>query len=111
VEIVEGEGEVFVVKYGASHYNEWGLYGVVILYREGWRRGSSKLLWDLLLCLHFLPTAKITKDALQNRPGFFGAVCTIRTQRRCFIVLFSSLTSSVSVLLATVRLIAYTSRD
>ena len=42
VEIVEGEGE-FCDKCGTSHYNQWGLCGVVILYHEGWRRGSSQI--------------------------------------------------------------------
>jgi len=30
-------------KYGASNCNQWGLCGVVILCREGWRPGSSKI--------------------------------------------------------------------
>jgi len=46
VEIVEGEG--FGGKCGASHCNQWGLCGVVILCREGWRRALPKLLWDFL---------------------------------------------------------------
>jgi len=30
-------------KCGASHCNQWRLCGVVILYHEGWRRGSSRI--------------------------------------------------------------------
>ena len=42
IEIVEGEGAVLEIN-GASYCNQWGLYGVVILCREGWRRGCSQI--------------------------------------------------------------------
>ena len=48
MEIVEGKGS-FGGKCGASHSNQWGLCGVVILCREGWRRGSSHISLRLLV--------------------------------------------------------------
>ena len=42
VEIVEGKGR-FGDKGGASHCNQCGLCGVVILCRERWRRCSSQI--------------------------------------------------------------------
>jgi len=56
VEIVEGQGTVLGVnvgKCGTSYRNQWGLCGVDILCRGGWRRGSSKItLWFLVYVLH-----------------------------------------------------------
>ena len=44
VEIVGGKRlAYFRHKCGASHCNQWELCGVVILCREGWRRGSSQI--------------------------------------------------------------------
>jgi len=33
----------------ASHCNQWGLCGVVILCHEGWRRGSSRITLGFLV--------------------------------------------------------------
>ena len=50
-----GRGDVGS-KCGASHCNQWGLCGVVVLWREGWRRSSSHVTWDFmfLVCLKFV---------------------------------------------------------
>jgi len=49
VEIVEGKGQ-FWGKCGASHCNQRGLCGIVVLCRDGRSRGSSQItLWDFLL--------------------------------------------------------------
>jgi len=51
VEIVKRNGQ-FGGKCVASHCNQWGLCGVVILCREEWRRGSFQItLGFLLICI------------------------------------------------------------
>jgi len=47
VEIFERERGNFGVNVG--HCNQWGLYGVVILCREGRRRGSSQITLGFLV--------------------------------------------------------------
>jgi len=39
----------FGCKCGTSHCNQWGLCGVAILCREGWRRGSSQIILEFLV--------------------------------------------------------------
>jgi len=50
VVIVEGKGQ-FGGKCGTSHCNQRELCGVVILCREGWRRGFSESTLGFLVCL------------------------------------------------------------
>jgi len=55
--ILDGDGDrrrergSFGSKCGPSHCNQRGLCGVVILCREGWRRGSSQITSGFLVAL------------------------------------------------------------
>jgi len=50
VVIVEGKGQ-FGGKCGTCHCNQWGLCGLIILCREGWRRGFSQITLGFLVTL------------------------------------------------------------
>ena len=55
VEIVEGEGAVFGVNVTNGDFDDLYCitYGVVILCREGWRRGSSQIITVFLVIFLF----------------------------------------------------------
>ena len=50
--IIEWKGQ-FGDKCGASHYNQWGLCGIVILCQEGSRRGFSLITLGLFFSIWF----------------------------------------------------------
>jgi len=56
--------EVLSGKYGASRCNQWELCGVVILYREGWQRGSSQIILGF-----FVYTVTVDSTLLRTRTG------------------------------------------
>jgi len=64
VEIVKVELGSFGDKYGASHCNQWGVCGTVVLCREGWRRGSSRITLEFFVNVFI---SRVAALAIANR--------------------------------------------
>jgi len=74
LEIVEEKWAVFG-KCGTSHYNQWGLCGVVILCREGWRSSSSQITSVCLVIISASLSISIVSEALMLRTCRIGHLC------------------------------------